>query len=293
MKTYTLINDFYLSTTVNVGGKVRVVEFSGGSRASGIRGFFATDNLELQKAIESDSGYGKVFTCPQATEQKQPQIPAGTGAPGKNATQKGAGNQSPNGGDTSIGTGSNTGPSGNPNGGGTDTNVGPSAGGNAGSAAGSDAGDGLLDTGAGGDPSVGTVGSTGAGNDNPVGADPGASTSGGDNTGTGTTMTPAASTGMSDGMSGPGPSPSPDTTAGAGAVASAATPALEDRITQNPCYEFLPDKENATYETTVTSRNTAIAWLQANRNAVFEGKNVAEIKREAAERYNVLFVKWE
>lgn len=63
-KIYTLIGDINLVTTVKLGnGKVCVVSFDGGQRSSEccIHGKFMTNDPELQKAIERDSGYGREF----------------------------------------------------------------------------------------------------------------------------------------------------------------------------------------------------------------------------------------
>lgn len=181
MKTYTLLNDYFLSTTIKVSGKMRVVEFSGGSRHTGTNGFFSTDNRELQKAIERDSGYGKVFVCISDSQtEKSEQPDAGEENSGKNV------------------------------------NV--------------------------------IAGGT------PAGGDETANNSNGEN-------------GDKDST-------------------------IQKRIVKNPYYELLPDKETATYVEEVTSKNTAIAWLQANRGANFEATIAADVKKEAADKYNILFVNW-
>lgn len=61
LKSYILIHDFALSTPVDVDGHAVTVVFSGGSKPLRQNGEFCTSSEKLQKAIESDPGYGKVF----------------------------------------------------------------------------------------------------------------------------------------------------------------------------------------------------------------------------------------
>lgn len=66
IKTYELINDINLTTTIRHADGLQVVSFGGGSRNSGegIRhGRFTTSDATLQQALETDSGYGRVFRC--------------------------------------------------------------------------------------------------------------------------------------------------------------------------------------------------------------------------------------
>lgn len=66
IKTYELINDINLTTTIRHADGLRVVSFAGGSRNSGegIRhGRFTTADEAIQQALEADSGYGRVFRC--------------------------------------------------------------------------------------------------------------------------------------------------------------------------------------------------------------------------------------
>lgn len=64
-KQYRLINAQHLCTRVQVAGRSVTVKFSGGRKDSGgvLRdcGAFVTDDEKLQLAIQSDSGYDKVF----------------------------------------------------------------------------------------------------------------------------------------------------------------------------------------------------------------------------------------
>lgn len=61
LKSYILIYDFSLSTPIDVNGQVVSVVFSGGSKPLRQNGEFCTSDEKLQKAIESDPGYGKIF----------------------------------------------------------------------------------------------------------------------------------------------------------------------------------------------------------------------------------------
>ncbi len=66
IKTYQLINDINLTTPVLCGGKAIMISFTGGMRNSGEtlrHGQFTTSDEELQKALEADRGYGRVFRC--------------------------------------------------------------------------------------------------------------------------------------------------------------------------------------------------------------------------------------
>ncbi len=61
LKSYILIHDFALSTPIVVDGREVRVDFSGGSKPMNQNGEFCTSDEKLQKAIENDAGYGKVF----------------------------------------------------------------------------------------------------------------------------------------------------------------------------------------------------------------------------------------
>lgn len=66
IKTYRLIKDINLTTPVGFRGGIAMISFTGGSRNTGEetrRGWFTTDDEELQQALETDSGYGRVFRC--------------------------------------------------------------------------------------------------------------------------------------------------------------------------------------------------------------------------------------
>lgn len=58
-------------------------------------------------------------------------------------------------------------------------------------------------------------------------------------------------------------------------------------------YALLSDRDKMEEVKGVTSKNTAVAWLQANKGASFTSTaSVADMKREAAAKYNVIFVNW-
>lgn len=79
IKTYELINDINLTTTIRHADGLRVVSFVGGSRNSGegIRhGRFTTADETLQQALEADSGYGRVFRCITPVGAAENEIPA-------------------------------------------------------------------------------------------------------------------------------------------------------------------------------------------------------------------------
>ncbi|MEG1622806.1 MAG: hypothetical protein RR330_05480 [Alistipes sp.] len=61
IKKYVLTDIQELTTTIIVNDEPRIINFSGGSRASGTRGFFVTDNSAVQDSIESSSRFGSVF----------------------------------------------------------------------------------------------------------------------------------------------------------------------------------------------------------------------------------------
>lgn len=55
---------------------------------------------------------------------------------------------------------------------------------------------------------------------------------------------------------------------------------------------MLPDAENAVYEDTVTSVQSANHWLQMVHKTVFTAKNPTAVKMEAAKKYNTIFTNW-
>ena len=55
---------------------------------------------------------------------------------------------------------------------------------------------------------------------------------------------------------------------------------------------LLPDPNNATYEPSVTSVQTANHWLQMMHKSVFVAKNPAAVKIEAAKKFNTIFPNW-
>ncbi|MFI3321908.1 MAG: hypothetical protein R3Y50_05230 [Rikenellaceae bacterium] len=61
VKKYESINNLHLVTTVKVDGKDREIRFRGGTLTPRKNGTFATDDEQLQKAMESDSGYNVSF----------------------------------------------------------------------------------------------------------------------------------------------------------------------------------------------------------------------------------------
>lgn len=62
VKRYQLLKGFQLMMFVLVNGKQVTVTFQNGMRKPTlIRGRFSTDNLELQEALEADSGFNKEF----------------------------------------------------------------------------------------------------------------------------------------------------------------------------------------------------------------------------------------
>lgn len=79
IKIYQTINDINLTTSVATAGKRAVVKFIGGSVSADGKvlkfGCFSTDNLELQNAIEKDSGYGKSFKCVGESELRTEPTP--------------------------------------------------------------------------------------------------------------------------------------------------------------------------------------------------------------------------
>ena len=62
IKTYKTINVYNLTTTVFVGGKECIVEFTGGhAKPYPKAGTFTTSDADLQRSIEGDVGYGISF----------------------------------------------------------------------------------------------------------------------------------------------------------------------------------------------------------------------------------------
>lgn len=70
-KKYNLIHQFRLETSVNVEGARVYVSFAGGSKFRGTRnGHFITSDPKLQKAIESDNGYGSQWILDTESEKR-------------------------------------------------------------------------------------------------------------------------------------------------------------------------------------------------------------------------------
>ena len=55
---------------------------------------------------------------------------------------------------------------------------------------------------------------------------------------------------------------------------------------------MLQDPENAIRDTTVTSKAKAIAYVQGMFDASFVSNDIAKMKLEAAQRWNVIFAAW-
>lgn len=54
----------------------------------------------------------------------------------------------------------------------------------------------------------------------------------------------------------------------------------------------LKDPETAVYDETVTTKGMAVAYIQGNYDDVFTATTVEEMKREAAQKWNVIFKNW-
>lgn len=67
------------------------------------------------------------------------------------------------------------------------------------------------------------------------------------------------------------------------------TPEVE---TEKTPYDYLADPANAVNEESVTSASTAQLWLQKTHGEAFKATKVADIKIEAAQRFNTLFPNW-
>lgn len=77
IKTYITINSLNLTTSVNVGeGNFATLNFTGGRRYTEggyVMGKFSTSNEALQKAIETDSGYGVSFVLDAGCDKQEMQ----------------------------------------------------------------------------------------------------------------------------------------------------------------------------------------------------------------------------
>jgi hypothetical protein len=56
--------------------------------------------------------------------------------------------------------------------------------------------------------------------------------------------------------------------------------------------DLLTDAENAIYEESVTSKAKAVAYIQGMYDESFTSTSVEEMKKEAAKRWNIIFVNW-
>lgn len=56
--------------------------------------------------------------------------------------------------------------------------------------------------------------------------------------------------------------------------------------------EELRDPATAVYDETVTTKGMAVAYIQGNYDDVFTATTVEEMKREAAQKWNVYFKNW-
>ncbi|MBE9487880.1 MAG: hypothetical protein IMY73_01735 [Bacteroidetes bacterium] len=72
LKTYVLISNSNLTTSIFDGDIEYTVEFKGGSLSPKfIAGQFLTQNTKLQTAIEKDSCYGTIFIAKKIVEEKK------------------------------------------------------------------------------------------------------------------------------------------------------------------------------------------------------------------------------
>ena len=69
-----------------------------------------------------------------------------------------------------------------------------------------------------------------------------------------------------------------------------ATPAPTEKIPTPE--DMLQDPENAIRDTTVTSKAKAIAYVQGKFDASFVSNDIAKMKLEAAQRWNLIFAAW-
>lgn len=56
--------------------------------------------------------------------------------------------------------------------------------------------------------------------------------------------------------------------------------------------DLLTDAENAIYEESVTSKAKAVAYIQGMYDESFTSTSIEEMKKEAAKRWNIIFVNW-
>lgn len=68
-------------------------------------------------------------------------------------------------------------------------------------------------------------------------------------------------------------------------------PVPETEVIKNPS-DYLADPANAVKEELVTSVGTAQLWLQKTHGETFNATKAADIKNEAAIRFNTLFPNW-
>lgn len=85
---------------------------------------------------------------------------------------------------------------------------------------------------------------------------------------------------------------------GYGAVFSLAnvtedTPIAKTEVVEEKPEDLLTDAENAIYEESVTSKAKAVAYIQGMYDESFANtSSIEEMKKEAARRWNIIFVNW-
>lgn len=71
LKKYTLLNLHSLTTAYRTSEGVKIVTFDGGSRYHNRKGSFATNDIELQKAIEQSNAYGLEYILTESEEEEK------------------------------------------------------------------------------------------------------------------------------------------------------------------------------------------------------------------------------
>lgn len=69
-------------------------------------------------------------------------------------------------------------------------------------------------------------------------------------------------------------------------------PKVEAPNKEGDIYSYLSDPENVIMEESVTSLATATLWVQKTHGEVFQATKAADVKIEAALRFNVIFPNW-
>ena len=74
LKIYQSIRAFRLVTEIEIDGKLRTIEFSGGARQPRRRnGIFSTTQIKLQKAIENSPGFNKSYKLVKQVGESDPE----------------------------------------------------------------------------------------------------------------------------------------------------------------------------------------------------------------------------